>query len=242
MGAGYPPSYEGSDDYNIGPAPLIQGSVSGFEFGARGPGLYVDLVRDSDSKSNIKFAAGPQILARLDRNGRIKDDVVEALGKRDVAIELGFTAGVSFEKLVNPFDRLTISLDAGWDVTGAHDGNIIRPSVSYSTPLSRALFANLSLSASRVDDNYAATYYSVDSASSNASGLPIFAADGGWKDAGAFMVLGYDLSGNALDGGFGLFALGSYNRLLGDAKRTPITSIRGDANQWFVGGGVAYTF
>ena len=105
MGAGYRPSYEGSDDYNIGPAPLIQGSVSGFEFGARGPGLYVDLVRDSDSKSNIKFAAGPQILARLDRNGRIKDDVVEALGKRDVAIELGFTAGVVGIIHIAAFDR-----------------------------------------------------------------------------------------------------------------------------------------
>ena len=31
-------------------------------------------------------------------------------------------------------------------------------------------------------------------------------------------------------------------KLLGDAKRTPLTSIRGDADQWLVGAGLAFTF
>lgn len=241
-GAGFRPSYEGSNDYNISPAPLIQGSIEGFDFAARGPGLFVDLIRDNKPQNKVRFILGPQILFRLDRTSRINDPVVEALGERDTGVELGFTSGVAVKRLLNPFDTLTVALNAGWDVAGAHNGNVISPSVSYTTPLSRAVFVNLILSADRVDDNYAQTYYSIDAAGSAASGLPVFEAGGGWKSAGAFLITAYDLSGNALDGGFSLFALGSYNRLFGDAGRSPITSIRGSADQFFVGGGVAFGF
>jgi MipA family protein len=245
-GVGYRPSYEGSDDYKISPSPLIQGSVKGFDFGARGPGLYVDVIRDSGRKQGrekkVQFVVGPQILLRLDRTGNVKDPVVSLLGDRKTAVEIGFTAGVAIKKVVNPFDTLTLSIDAQWDVAGAHNGSIMSPSISYSTPVSRAAFVNLSLSADRVDDNYARTYYSIDAAGSTASGLPLYNAKAGWKKSTAFLVAAYDLSGNALDGGFSVFALTSYSQLLGDAKRTPSTSIRGSDSQYFIGGGVAYSF
>lgn len=242
IGAGYAPSYEGSDDYVVFPAPIAQGSVSGFDFGARGPGLYVDLVRDGSSDARVKFLAGPLFRVRLDRNSRIKDAPVRALGKRDVAIEFGASAGVSLTRVLNPFDTLTLSADAQWDVAGAHGGRLISPSISYSTPLSQSIFTSLSLSATHVDDDYANTYFSVDPVGSIASGLPVFAADGGWKSYGASLLGGVDLSGDARDGGWSLFGLVSYSRLTGDAKRSPVTSIRGDADQWFLASGISYTF
>ena len=242
IGVGYGPSYEGSDDYTVFPAPLAQGSVGGLEFGARGPGLYVDLIADGDNESNVKFLAGPLFRVRLDRNSKIKDPVVRSLGKEDVAIEVGATAGISFSKVLNPYDTLTISGDIQWDVAKAHRGRLITPAVSYSTPLSKAIFTNLSLSAVHVDDNYAATYFSIDTLGSAASGLPVFDADGGWKSYGATLLGGVDLSGDGRDGGWGTFALVSYSRLTGDAKRSPVTSIRGDADQWFLAAGVSYTF
>lgn len=242
VGAGYGPSYEGSDDYVLFPAPIIQGSVSGFDFGARGPGLYVDLIADGNSSSNVKFLLGPLVQFRMNRNNNIKDPVVRLLGKEDVAIEVGATAGVSFSKVINPFDTLTISSDIQWDVAGAHKGRLISPSISYSTPLSTAIFTSLSLSATHVDGNYADTYFSIDQAGSTASGLPQFDADGGWKNYGASLLGGVDLSGDVRDGGWGVFALANYSRLTGDAKRSPVTSLRGDADQWFVAGGISYTF
>ena len=242
IGVGYGPSYEGSDDYTVFPAPLAQGSVGGLEFGARGPGLYVDLIADGDNESNVKFLAGPLFRVRLDRNSKIKDPVVRSLGKEDVAIEVGATAGISFSKVLNPYDTLTISGDIQWDVAKAHRGRLITPAVSYSTPLSKAIFTNLSLSAVHVDDNYADTYFSIDTLGSAASGLPVFDADGGWKSYGATLLGGVDLSGDGRDGGWGTFALVSYSRLTGDAKRSPVTSIRGDADQWFLAAGVSYTF
>ena len=242
IGGGYGPSYEGSDDYTLFPAPLAQGSLSGFDFGARGPGLYVDLVRDSNAEGNVKFLAGPLVRVRTDRNNNIKDPVVRSLGKEDVAIEIGATAGVSFSKVLNPFDSLTLSTDIQWDVAKAHRGRLISPNVSYSTPLSTAIFTNLSLSATHVDGNYADTYFSIDAAGSAASGLPVFDAKGGWKSYGASLLGGVDLSGDVRDGGWGVFGLVSYSRLTGDAKRSPVTAIRGDADQWFLAGGISYTF
>ena len=56
------------------------------------------------------------------------------------------------------------------------------------------------------------------------------------------MLAGYDLSGNALDGGFSIFALGSFSKLLNDAKHNPYTAIRGSDSQWTLAGGVGYTF
>ncbi len=242
VGAGYAPSYDGSDDYVLFPAPIAQGSVGGFDFGARGPGLYVDLIADGNSASDVKFLLGPLVRVRLDRNSKIKDPVVGLLGKEDVAIEVGATAGVSFSKVLHAYDTLTISTDVQWDVAKAHRGRLISPSISYSTPLSPAIFTNLSLSATHVDGNYADTYFSIDAAGSAASGLPVFQADGGWKSYGASLLGGYDLSGDARDGGWGMFGLVSYSRLTGDAKRSPVTSIRGDADQWFLAAGVSYTF
>lgn len=242
IGVGYAPSYEGSNDYVLFPAPIAQGSIGGIEFGARGPGLYADLIADSNSDNNIKFLAGPLFRVRLDRNSNIKDPVVRLLGKEDVAIEVGATLGVSFAKVINPFDNLSFSTDIQWDVAGAHKGRLISPSISYSTPLSTAIFTSLSVSATHVDGNYADTYFSIDAVGSAASGLPQFDADGGWKSYGASLLGGVDLSGDARDGGWGVFGLISYARMTGDAKRSPVTSLRGDADQWFLAGGISYTF
>lgn len=242
IGAGYGPSYDGSDDYVLFPAPIAQGSVGGIEFGVRGPGLYADLIADSNNDSDVKFLAGPLMRVRLDRNSNIKDPVVALLGKEKVAVEIGATAGVSFAKVINPYDTLTVGSDFQWDVAGAHKGRVVTPSITYSTPLSTAIFTSLILSATHIDDNYADTYFSIDEAGSSASGLPQFDAKGGWKSYGASLLGGVDLSGDARDGGWGVYSFVSYSRMTNDAKISPVTSLRGDADQWFVAGGVSYTF
>jgi MipA family protein len=241
IGLGYRPSYSGSDDYKLFPAPALRGSVSGFDFQANGPGLEVDLIRHPDGQK-IEYILGPSARARTDRNGGVKDPVVKLLGKRDVAAELGVAAGVKINRVLIPPANLTLSVDALWDVAGAHNGRTIKPQLSFSSPLSNAAFASLSLSAEHIDGNFARTYYSIDTAGSTASGLPVFNAKGGWKNVGTSALFGYDLSGNGRDGGFALFGLVNYSRLTGDAKRSPVTSIRGSANQWFVAAGVSYTF
>ena len=235
------PSYDGSDDYVVSPLPFVAGSFGGVDFSPRPAGIAADLIPDRDG-ARVEFIAGPALRVRLDRSRQIEDEVVEALGERDVAVEVGPTVGLSFNQLLSPFDSLTVAADFRWDVAGAHDGFVIAPSVSYFTPVSRAAAVILSVGAEHVDGDYADYYFDVSPGQSLASGLPVFDADSGWKNVGVNALVSYDLGGDLTDGGLSVNVAGGYSRMLEDAKRTPSTSIRGDADQWFGGIGLAYTF
>lgn len=241
VGGVYGPSYDGSDDYVLSPFPLIQGKLAGIELTPRPGGIALDLVPDGDDPK-IGFSFGPVATVSFNRKRQIKDPVVKAAGKLDTAVELGVNGGVTVYKVLHQYDSLTVSSDVKWDVAGAHKGMIVNPGISYFTPLSRAAIVTLSVSARHVDDDYADYYYSVTPAQAAASGLPQYRAKGGWDSANVSLLAGYDLSGNALDGGLAVFALGNYGRMLNDGKDTPYTSLRGDADQWTVGAGIGYTF
>ena len=63
--------------------------------------------------------------------------------------------------------------------------------------------------------------------------------------AGAFGIndgVAVDLDGNLENGGFAVFAVASYDRLLGDAADSPTTSVRGSPNQFLGAVGIGYTF
>lgn len=235
------PSYEGSDNYTISPLPVVLGSIGGIDFQPRGPGIAFDFIPDrKDAK--VDFILGPVVRARFDRQNSIKDPVVRSLGKLDFAVEVGPFAGVQVNRVLNPYDSLTAQVDLRWDVAGAHDGMVVYPSLTYFTPLSRSIVTSLAVSAEHVDDDYANYYFGISPAGSAASGLPAFAASSGWKNVGVTSLTALDLDGDVTNGGFSLIFLGSYSRILGDAKRSPVTSIRGSANQFFGAVGVGYTF
>ncbi|MGX7953171.1 MipA/OmpV family protein [Tsuneonella sp. HG249] len=236
IGVGYGPSYDGSDDYVLFPAPIVQGKVAGIGIQPRPAGLALDLVPSSG------LALGPVARVRSNRARQIEDPVVAAAGELDTAIEVGVAAGFSVPKVLNPYDSLTFGVDTLWDLAGAHEGMTISPSVTYFTPLSRGMAASLSLSAERADGDYTRYYYSVTPAQSAASGLPTFTADSGWTKAGATLLLAVDFDGDLTNGGLSGVVIGGHSRMLGDAKDTPYTSIRGSTGQWLGAVGVGYTF
>ncbi|WP_430428790.1 MipA/OmpV family protein [Parasphingorhabdus sp.] len=241
LGLALSPSYDGSDDYNISALPVFLGKVKGIDFQPRGPGLALDFIPDRRG-AKIDFILGPVGRARFNRNDRIKDDVVASLGELDTAVELGIVAGIKFNSLFRRIDSLTAQVDVRWDVAGAHDGRVISPNLTYFTPLDQGTAISVSLNADHVDDSYNDYNFSISPAGTVASGLPTFSATGGWNNVGISALTLIDLDGNARNGGFSVILLGSYSRLLGDAKRSPVTSIRGDANQWFGALGLGYTF
>mgnify|MGYP003576121362 CR=1 FL=1 len=243
LGAGgfYGPSYEGSDDYILFPAPIVQGRLLGVAITPRAGGVALDFIPDGDD-AKVGFSLGPVATVRRDRASRIKDDVVESLGKLDTAVGVGGNAGVAVYNLLTGYASLTFSADARWDVAGAHKGMLWGPSVSYFTPVSKGAVVNLAVTAEHMDEDFADYYFTVAPAGSLASGLPAFDADGGWKSMGANMLVGVDFDGDLTNGGLAGFLTGGYTRMLGDAKRTPLTSIRGDRDQWLVGAGLAFTF
>ncbi|WP_209348450.1 MipA/OmpV family protein [Pontixanthobacter sp. CEM42] len=240
FGVAYSPSYSGSDDYVFNPLPVVQGSVAGVDISPRPAGLALDFIPDTDDGPNITF--GPAIRLRNDRADQIEDPVVIAAGELDRAVEVGAATGISFPKLLNPFDSLTLGADIRWDVAGAHGGMVIDPSITYSTPVNRGTFVSLSLGTEYASDDFADYYYSVSATQSAASGLPQFVADGGFTKVSATTLVAVDMDGNALNGGLNAVVIGGYSRLIDDAKNNPYTAIRGKADQFFVGVGLGYTF
>jgi outer membrane scaffolding protein for murein synthesis (MipA/OmpV family) len=244
LGAGLVPSYAGSDDYIAFPLPLIVGRVGGVGVRPNGPGLAFDLLSPKPTlgKRKTRLALGPTFRLRNDRSARIGDPVAEAAGKIDTAVEVGANVAVSFPGVLRPLDTLSLGVQVRRDVLGAHDGTVIEPQVNYASPIGRAVVLQVQAGMEFVDDDFAATYFSITPAQRLASGLPTFTAEGGLNRAGTLAIVSYDLSGNALDGGWSLFGVGGYSRLLGDAAHTPLTSQRGDPNQFILGAGVGYTF
>ncbi len=235
-GAVYSASYDGSDDYVVSPIPIVQGKIGGVRISPRAGGAALDFV--NDDSDGAKISAG--VAARLNRNraSQIEDPVVLSYGELDTAFEVGPSVGISLPGLLNPYDSLSFNVETLFDVAGAHDGTLVSPGVTYFTPVSRGAAISLSVSGSYVDDDYADYYYSVPAGGA----LPAYQADGGWDRVGVNLLTGVDLDGNLANGGLALIAMGGYSRMLGDGKRTPFTSIRGDADQWMGALGIGYTF
>ena len=245
LGIAYGASYSGSDDYQAFVLPIVQGSLGGVDISPRPAGVALDFIPDRATGPNLSL--GPVVRLnrdRVDLDG-IDDEIVRLYGELDTAIEIGPSVGIAFPAVLNPFDSLSVNLDAAWDVAGAHSGMSVSPSIAYFTPLSRGIAASLAVSTTYIDDDYADYYYSVPPIANVAPGdnfLPGFEADGGFESVGANLLLGVDLNGDVTDGGLALVAIGGYSRLLGDAADTPFTSIRGDADQFLIALGLGYTF
>lgn len=234
------PSYDGSDDYRLSPGGLIQGSVSGFSFAARGTNLYVDLIREAP-RAKIDIVAGPVAQLRLERNSNIRDPQVAALGKIKPAFELGGYVGVGKAGLFNPFDKLSFDVSYRADVSGIHNSALVSPTVSYVTPLSRRTLALISLSAEHVGRKYGQTYFDVP-VTPNTSGLaPYGITRAGWKNVGGNVLLVQSL-GPDIRKGWSVFAFGGYSKILGQYARSPIVRDAGSADQLIGFAGLAYSF
>lgn len=246
LGAGLVPTYAGSNNFQLFPLPLIVGRVGGVGFRPAAAGLTLDFlspqptVVSRDRKPTVSL--GPTFRFRNDRAVDSGDEVVDAAGRLDNALEVGVNAGLSFPGVLNRFDSLTLSANARWDVLGAHKGRVIEPGVTYATPLGRGMLVQVGVTAEIVDDNFADYYFSVSPAQSAASGLPVFTADGGLNRLGTLAIATVDLDGNALNGGLNAYGLVGYSRMIGDGADTPYTALRGDPNQFLLGLGLGYTF
>ena len=230
--------YDGSDDYRFIPAAFVRGKIGDISFTTRGLALYVDVL---SSDSAVDFDLGPILAVRLNRTGKIKDDFVDALPERDMAIEAGGFAGISFKGLTNPYDSLGLRVDVVHDIGGAHGSTIWSPNIDFSTPLSRTFFISASAGLDFVGNGYADYYYSIPLADSIASGLPVHDADGGMKSWKVGLLLNQSLSGD-LRRGWSIFGLANHSRLVGDFKDSPIVEDRGSASQWLAALGVGYSW
>jgi outer membrane scaffolding protein for murein synthesis (MipA/OmpV family) len=241
VGGAYVPSYEGSDDYILTPIGVLFGRVGPVSFVTRGTSLAFDVIPEA-SDAPYAFTLGPVINLRLDRTTRIKDARVRALGDFDPAVEVGVQAGVAKNGIFHQYDTLGVRLTYQKDVSDTHGSSILTPAIEYGTPLSTKTYVQLGLQAEHVGDGFAQTYFGVTPAGRLASGLPVYSADGGWKNYRTSLFVAHSLTGELRAPKLSLFGGLAYSRLLGDFKRSPIVSVAGDKNQFYGLLGLSYTF
>ncbi len=239
LGGAYVPDYEGSDDYEFTPFGAIRGRLGGFSFNTRGTYLYVDLLRRP--ASGVDFDFGPIVGVRRERTSKVDDVFVRALGKRKTAIEVGGFAGVSFHGLTNPYDTLSIRVDAVHDIGNAHKSTVITPGIDFATPLSRRTYVGASLSADFVANRYADYYYANPFIAIGPDAMAASNPDGGMKNWRLGALVNQSITGD-LTGGLSIFAGANYSRIVGDIADSSIVADRGSRSQWQLATGLAFTW
>ncbi|MEO8618580.1 MAG: MipA/OmpV family protein [Sphingomicrobium sp.] len=239
LGGAYVPDYEGSDDYEFTPFGAIRGRLGGFSFNTRGTYLYVDLLRRPDS--GVDFDFGPIVGVRRERTSKVDDVFVRTLGKRKTAIEVGAFAGVSFHGLTNPYDTLSLRVDAVHDIGNAHKSTVITPAIDFGTPLSRRTYVGASISADFVTNKYADYYYANPFVAIGPDAIAANNPSGGMKNWRIGALVNQSITGD-LTHGLSIFGGANFSRLVGDIADSPIVADRGSRSQWQLATGLAYTW
>lgn len=226
-GAIYAPDYEGSKDYDVLPFPYVSVGYKDIVY-LRGPEIGVNIIRIKPAE-DMKISFGPVARFRRDRTEK-RNRALIGLGKVDTSIEVGGSARLDI-------GRAWVELSVAKDVAGGHDGVVGIATGGVDFDLSDDLSLSLSGTTSWADNKYMRSYFGVTPAQASRSGLPVFSAGKGVKDAGANIGLHYRLTDHWM-----IAATGGYTRLLNDAKDAPLVRLRGSPDQWQGGIFVAYRF
>lgn len=239
LGGAYIPDYEGSDDSKFTPFGAIRGRVSGISFSTRGTYLYVDVLKRP--ASGVDFDVGPIVGVRRERVSKVDDEFVRFFGKRKTAYEVGGFVGLSFHGLTNPYDTLSLRLDAVHDIGSAHKSTVFTPNVEFGTPLSRRTYVAANLSADFVSNKYADYYYANPGVIFGLSSIPASNPGGGMKNWKIGALINQSITGD-LTHGFSIFGGADYSRIVGDIGKSYFVDDRGSRSQWRLAAGLAYTW
>lgn len=232
LGYGAVPDYIGSDDYVTGVAPAFNLALGSNRF-LNLTGNY--LTYNVSADSNWLF--GPAALYRFGRDSDIDDPVVSLMQEIEDTVEIGAFLRYEIVDESNLRDRWSFGGHIGFDVGGEHEGYVISASTRRWLPVGRYGALGLAAALTYGSDDYTDTYFSVSPTDAALSGLPLFDAGGGLRDARVMAVFVHPLSRNWLAGA-GL----SYSRIMGDAADSPVVDMRGDPDQFIYGLGIGYTW
>jgi outer membrane protein len=218
------PTYDGSNDFEVGPT----GSISFYKhggqhgFGAPDDGATLSLFGDE------RFAVG--VVGKL-RSGRDSKDDLRGMDKIDWAGE----AGVFANLWVADWLRTRIEVRKGF---GGHDGVLVDIGADAVARDGRWT-GSVGPRFSWADDEFTQTYFGVTPAEAVRSPLIAAAYDakGGPRSVGVQAGANYQWTPH-----WGLTFDASYRRLLGDAADSPLVRQLGSEDQFRASAGVSYAF
>ena len=241
--ASHPARAQDSDDYRvrIGLGGQLQPEFIGADGTEFGPLFDFDIVRGTgpfrfeapDDSFGIRLISGDRFSAGPAANlegGRKNSDVGALVGKVKTTIE----AGAFAEYMASDSLRLRADLRKG---IGGHEGvvgavgadYILRDGDRYVWSIGpRLLFSN---------SRYQRAFFGVDEEAVVATDLPLYRPDSGIHAVALASGLSHQFSPR-----FGMFGFARYERLVGDAAKSPIVREFGSRNQLSGGLGLSYTF
>lgn len=222
IGAKIVPAYPGADESNWAPYATfsIARGNDNFGFGAPDDAFGIPLV------SMGPFRAGPALALT---GGRKDSEVGAPLGRVKSTIEAGAFAEA------NLLDQFRVRADLRKGI-GGHEGlvgsigadQIWRDGDRYVFSLGPRLLYS--------DSRYQRAFFGVTPEAALATGLPVYRPDGGFHAVAAAAGMHY-----AISGPLGLFGFARYERLIGDAAKSPVVKELGSPNQISAGLGISYT-
>ncbi|KQT43062.1 structural protein MipA [Aureimonas sp. Leaf454] len=213
------PTYEGSDDYEVSPYPIISLDYLNL------PGLFT--IGSPTPNTAGGFSIGPSFGYTSER-----DENTKLFGLRDVdaTYEAGIRVGYEWT-YAEVYGEARYAFGGADGLVGAVGANAIaRPTPELELKAGpRATFAS---------EDYMDTYFGVTALEAVASRgrFSAYDADGGFKTVGAAASARYEFRPDWF-----LNAQGSYERLVGDAEDSPIVKA-GSADQFTVGLGLSKRF
>ena len=223
LGGQIRPKFIGSDDTRI--LPLVDFDLARgtnpFPFEAPDDSFGIKLI------SKGGFAAGP---AANIQSKRKESDVGAPVGKVSTTIEVG---GFAEYHLSDSF-RLRADVRKG---LGGHDGLVGSLGADYIWRDGDRYVFSIGPRVLAANSRFHRAYFGVDSDAALASGLPVYRPNGGIYALAATSGLSYQF-----DPRFGMFGYARYERLVGDAAKSPIIRGLGSRDQFSGGLGLSYTF
>lgn len=212
------PEYEGSNEYQITPVPIVS-----IEY------LSIPGIGAFGGKDGRGFSIGPSFGYTGERKA---SDFPELTGLNDVdaTYELGLKASYEWEN-AEIYGAARYAFGGGEGLVGDIGANLI------ARPTER-LILKAGPTASFASSDYMDAYFGVTTSEAFASGgrFTTYAPEGGFKSVGVAASARYEVVPDWF-----LNADASYERLIGDAKDSPIVKA-GDENQYTFGLGISRRF
>ena len=223
VGAQLQPEFKGADDAEWAPLwdiDIARGSKP-FRFEAPDDSFGIRLI------SGKGFSAGP---AANIESSRKNSDVGAPVGK----VPTTFEAGVFAQYEMGENFRLRGEVLKG---IGGHRGLVSSLGADYIARDGDQYVFSVGPRVLISDGRYQRAFFGVDSEAALATGLPDYRPDGGVHAAALTSGLSYQFGPQ-----FGMFGFARYERLVGDAAKSPIIREFGSRNQLSGGLGLSYAF
>jgi len=221
----YRPDFAGANHSLFSPVPIFSirraGSVDRFRSPRDNPSIALIDFGDLRAGPAGKFVSSRKASSHSELNG---------LGDVKSAFELGGFIEYFF---VDWF-RVRNETRQGF---GGHQGVVSDFSADFIVPVTRAITVSAGPRFTWQSTKAVSPYFGVDTVQAMATGLPAFDARGGAHSAGAGAQVKYRINPQ-----WEVHSYIEYDRLLGDAAKSPLVTARGSVNQTTVGIGASYSF